>query len=350
MGYDIEMAMGDWLQSISRSEIDEYLSRLELRRQGSIFRLMDRLNKRMLGIYVPEDFAESASTDDAIARRTNRREELIRRIVTEQDCTFVETFSWDVHPLEVILKSEAILQTVLKTTREAAIDTQHPPTPQNADGGRNSDAQITEQSLSIDMENCTKEVNANGRSDGETTANGQEPQPEEMLRLLSTNGTEIQVPRDVGTLLAELILQVRSLQDRLTNQQRQAASSTRRDARPEQNVHFEDTFYAADEPEAWDERRRSCPPARPRDQAGFRDGNTAWEEGDRWRPARSTSWQHQTTQSTLANLSRSSLYHSRDVGEVVRKWQIRFSGAKSQSIEVFLARLEDCRVLANLTE
>ena len=35
---------------------------------------------------------------------------------------------------------------------------------------------------------------------------------------------------------------------------------------------------------------------------------------------------------------------------MVRKWQIRFSGAKSQSIDVFLARLEDFRVLANLTE
>ena len=65
---------------------------------------------------MPEDFAESASTDDAIARRTKLREELIRRIVTEQDGTFVETFSWDIHPMEVILKSESILQTVLKTT------------------------------------------------------------------------------------------------------------------------------------------------------------------------------------------------------------------------------------------
>ena len=42
--------------------------------------------------------------------------------------------------------------------------------------------------------------------------------------------------------------------------------------------------------------------------------------------------------------------HSRDIGQVVRKWQIRFSGAKSQSIDVFLARLEDCRVLAKLSE
>ena len=135
--------MEGWLQSISRSEIDEYLSRPELRRQGSIFRLMDRLKKWVLGIYVPEDFAESASMDDIIARRTKLREELIRRIVTEQDGTFVETFSWDIHPLEVILKSEAILQTVLNTMREVASNTQHPPTLQNADGGRNSDARVT---------------------------------------------------------------------------------------------------------------------------------------------------------------------------------------------------------------
>ena len=189
--------MEDWLQSISRSEIDEYLSRLELRRQGSIFRLMNRLNKLVLGIYVPKDFAELASTDDAIARRTKLRDELIRMIVTEQDGTFLETFRWDVHPSEVILKCEAILQDVLKTTREAAIDTQHPPTPQNVDGGRNSDARVTELSVSIDMENCTEEVNANGRSDRETTADGQELQPEEMLHLLSTNGTELQVLRDV---------------------------------------------------------------------------------------------------------------------------------------------------------
>ena len=44
------------------------------------------------------------------------------------------------------------------------------------------------------------------------------------------------------------------------------------------------------------------------------------------------------------------MFHSRDIGQIVRKWQIRFSGAKSQSIDVFLARLEDCRVLANLSE
>ena len=49
-------------------------------------------------------------------------------------------------------------------------------------------------------------------------------------------------------------------------------------------------------------------------------------------------------------LSRSGLYHSRDIGQIVHKWQICFSGAKSQNIDVFLAWLEDCRILANLSE
>ena len=67
-------------------------------------------------------------------------------------------------------------------------------------------------------------------------------------------------------------------------------------------------------------------------------------------PERISSWPNYTATGMSANLSRSGLYHSRDIGQIVRKWKIRFSGAKSQGIDVFLVRLEDCRVLANLTE
>ena len=42
--------------------------------------------------------------------------------------------------------------------------------------------------------------------------------------------------------------------------------------------------------------------------------------------------------------------HTRDVGQIVRKWQVRFSGQKGESIDTFLVRVEDCRALANLTE
>ena len=126
MSYDIEKAVEDWVLSLSRSEVDRYLSRMKLRRQSSLFQLCDRLNKWVLGIYVPQNFQEPADRDEAIARRTALREELLRRIVTEEDGTFVQTSGWDVHPLEVVVKSEAILEILRKTTAEAASTPQHP--------------------------------------------------------------------------------------------------------------------------------------------------------------------------------------------------------------------------------
>ena len=80
-----------------------------------------------------------------------------------------------------------------------------------------------------------------------------------MVRLLSHDGTEFQVPKEVGTLLAELITRVRSMEEQLAHNQRLAASSTRMaDNRPGQNVHFEDTFSIPDERDVW--TRHSLPP------------------------------------------------------------------------------------------
>ena len=133
-------------------------------------------------------------------------------------------------------------------------------------------------------------------------------------------GTEFQVPKEVGTLLTELIARVRSMEERLTDHKRQAASSTRMaDNRSGQNVHFEDTFSIPDECEVW--AKPSLPPqsAGPAEQAGL---NPAWVGGDRQNPARSSSWPNYTAPGMSANLSRSGLYHSRDIGQILRKWQI----------------------------
>ena len=51
MSYDVEEALQDWVLSLLRSEIDSYLSRMELKRQGTLFRLLDRLSKWVLDIY-----------------------------------------------------------------------------------------------------------------------------------------------------------------------------------------------------------------------------------------------------------------------------------------------------------
>ena len=106
--------------------MDNYLSQMELKRQDTQFRLCDRLSKWVLGIYVPQDFQDPTSQDEAIARRKTSREELLRRIVTEEDGTFVRTTNWEIHPLEVVLTSEAILEILRKTTAEAALPPQHP--------------------------------------------------------------------------------------------------------------------------------------------------------------------------------------------------------------------------------
>ena len=77
----------------------------------------------MLGIYAPQDFQVSARPDDAIARRKRLREDLLRRLITEEDGTFIQTSKWDVHSLEVVLASEQILEILQKTTAEAALGT-----------------------------------------------------------------------------------------------------------------------------------------------------------------------------------------------------------------------------------
>ena len=109
MSYNVEEAVEDWVLSLSRSEMDNYLSQMEVKRQGTLFCLSDRLSKWVLGIYVPQDFQYPTSQDEAIARRKTCREELLHRIVKEEDGTFVRTTNW-INPLEVILTSEAILE------------------------------------------------------------------------------------------------------------------------------------------------------------------------------------------------------------------------------------------------
>ena len=80
----------------------------------------------MLGIYVPQDFQDPTSLDETIVWRKTLKEELLRRIITEEDGTFVRTTNWNIHPLEVVLKSEAILKILRKTTAEAVFPPQHP--------------------------------------------------------------------------------------------------------------------------------------------------------------------------------------------------------------------------------
>ena len=354
MSYNIQEAVEDWVLSLSQCDVDTYLSQLELKRQGTMFRNLDKLSKWVLGIYAPQDFQESVRPDDAIARRKRLREDLLSRLVTEEDGTFVQTSRWDVHPLEAVLGSDEIAQILLRTTSEAALEAnpaQHTHATANEEGTRDDDTQRHQrQQQQAQDANQRQEEDRRSSTDDEQQDENRENLPPEMLRLLAADGSEFRVPREVGSLLAELIAKVRSLEDMVLSQQRRAASSTRiAEPRSGQNVQFESTYTVRGD-ETWPDLPPTPPPARNAGQADLRGVNPAWVGGERRSSARVPSWPNHTTPGETGNFSRSSMFHSRDIGQVVRKWQIRFSGAKSQSIDVFLARLEDCRVLANLSE
>ena len=75
MSNDVKEADQDWVLSLSRSEMDSYQSRIELKRQGTLFRLCGRLSKLVFGIYVPKDFQVPASPEETIVRLKTVREE-----------------------------------------------------------------------------------------------------------------------------------------------------------------------------------------------------------------------------------------------------------------------------------
>ena len=235
---------------------------------------------------MPEEFQNPASPDEVIAWRKTLREELLRRI-KEEDGTFLNTTSWDVHPLEVVLKSETILEILTKTTAEAASSPQHPQHSESSEHELIGDDDDIEQLQETHQLDEKLEVQETWHT-GDSTKDNQREGTRDMLRLLLHDGTEFQVPKEVGTLLAELIARGRSMEEQLAHHQRQAASSTRMaDNRPGQKGHFEDAFSIPDEREVWTGPSLLPQPARPGEQAGLREVNPAWVGGDSHNPARS---------------------------------------------------------------
>ena len=294
-----------------------------------MFAKLDRLSKWVLGTYAPQDYGT---------------------IVSEDDGTFVETSNWDIHPLDVVFRSEQILKILTRTTTYAASltwQTQHPDATVNLENTQNNES-FTHQRPDSPAENAaTSEENRRSSFTQDPDNDERQPHAGGTIDLLAADGSEFSGPREFGALLAELIVKVKSLEELVLDQQRHAASSTHIvEGRTSQNVHFADTYSIHGE-DNWMGLPPTPSPARRNGQAGLSGVNSALVGCDRRSSTRGSSWPNS---STPGNFSRSSMFHLRDIGQIVRKWQIRFSGAKSQSIDVFLARLEDCRVLTNLSE
>ena len=251
-----------------------------------------------------------------------------------------------------MLKSEQILNIIARTTTDAALltqQTQHPDATANLENAQNNGVSA-HQRQSTPAEDAAN-AHDNGRSNFTQDSDSEERQSHAggTMHLLAADGSEFCVPRKIGALLTELIVKLRSLEELVLDQQRHAASNRHiAECRTGQNVHFADAYTIHRDDDSM--CLPSTPPRARRDgQAGLLGVNIALVGGDRRSSARGSSWPNCSTPET-GNVSRSSMFHLRDIGQIVSKWQIQFSGAKSQSIDVFLARLEDCRVLANLSE
>ena len=257
---------------MSLLEINNCLSQLELQRQGSLFAKLDRITKWLLGTYAPQDFVEPEGPGDVIARRKTLRDEFLRQTLSEDDGSFVKATNWSVHPLDVILRSEQILHILQRTTASAAPNsqnTQHQDTTAADENARNDDdsTQTTPQRVDADATNTHED--SGSTSGQQEDSDEQQPQPGRMIRLLAEDGSEFCVPRQVGALLAELIVKVRSLEELVLDQQRHAASSTHiADSRPGQNVHFANTYTIHGHDE-WLGLQPTPPPAQRNGQAGL---------------------------------------------------------------------------------
>ena len=189
----------------------------------------------------------------------------------EDDGTFIQTANWDVHPLDVVLKSEQIFNIITRQTTDAALltqQTQNPDATANLENAQNSgvSTHLRQNTPADDAANA----HDNGRSNFRQDSDSEERQSHAggMMRLLAANGLEFCVPREIGALLAELIVKVRSLEELVLDQQRHAASSTHiAEGRTGQNVHIADT-YTIHGGEDWLGLPPIPPPARRDGQAG----------------------------------------------------------------------------------
>ena len=130
-----------------------------------MFAKLDRLCKWVLGTYVPQEFVEPKGPGDAIARRKSLRDSLLRKTLSEDIDTFVQMANRDIHPLDVVLKSEQILNIITRMRTDAALltrQTQHSDATANLENAQNNGVS-THQQQDIPAEGAAN-AHDNGRS------------------------------------------------------------------------------------------------------------------------------------------------------------------------------------------
>ena len=298
---------------------------LDLRQGNRQLQNLNRLSKWLLGEYDPSDFEESENPANTAEERTMARERFLKEVIKDDDGAYAQATTRE-HPLAIVLADV--------TTHQRLLDTTAPFLESLADDNGEQDRQRF----------------PTPHQDGETQVGSDEhrPQDQPSLRTLGVGDSQFTVPHDLGKLLTELIVRVTNLEQSVAGSNKAASSTRIADNRASQmpNVHFGETF-TADGDRRWSNDTLSPQPPRVNPRVNQPAVDRRWVGGAH--AQRDSSWLNAGNQSTCDSRWRS-MGHTRDVGQIVRKWQVRFSGQKGESIDTFLARVEDCRALANLTE
>ena len=347
-------AIENWCTCLSLEEIDKYLTAMKMKTSGARFEKLNRASKWLLGDYSADDFIETDTDVDEHSEwveRANLRQTFVDRICNgEIETPWVQgSEENEPHPLESVREDDAVKIKLEQTRLEIA-------------------SRVAEKS-SLEQDDANdNDENAAG---GETLANiHANSSPQTAQQHITTQETpNIAIPAELSMLLTQLTQKVTQLAENQSilhnaldnlsqNVHHAPAYSTRLEQTQSghRQVGFQDTFTYR-YPEQQNNTMHTPPMPRqqfnrPQQTPHNRLVGGAWEGGGL--PNQTNSGGLRGNSNALdASTPRPNTpnrNNQRDVGNIARKWGLKFTGEKGQSIDVFLNRVEECRDLAKISE
>lgn len=356
MTQETENAVYQWIQCLKKEELDQACDELELATQGSDFKKASRLHEWLLGNYTATDFVQSTESDDEElkTRREQLRKSFIDRTLYERSGSTI--YDPDVdndlpHPLSLVQSDETVQQRMIKLT-----------------GHRTSIGEANRLDLALNRDDHSLDRDI-GTSEDES--NEILPQVQLIHKLLTEYSSTMRTMEEsnagvrstIKELQNEIAILKRSLNANVTHSNTpytsQPVTSTRLDnaartsptaaedissVHQENRVNFQDTFschrYNSSSPIQTDRSTREIQLERQ-----LRAQQQEIEELKRIIQSseviRESSINH-----TQAH-GRQSRY---DIGNIVRRWNVSYSGTDGKSIEDFLTRVSECQRLAGLSD
>ena len=350
----------DWVLALSRQELEEFARLLELRTDGSRLIQADRLRNWMLGNYVSADFVSNVEVSDIVnkANRIQARDAWIKslRDSSANNSELNQSLITDIG--RIIEEDPAVQQSLARTLQDSPGQQNGESRSQFTDSGleenrsgRNINA-IQHYVDNVEVYVNNDEVVSQHDSHGDGTSQYSDDEKDrrsEFTRLQEAYKENSKLTLSFAEAMKTIVDEMREMRSQLDalNKNNQQMSSTRID-NGRRSVHIQDTYtlHSADtminstiDTAQESERQRNLTLAQnPR-------VNVTGNPANRNRFETSTGYPNTLHQNTTWN------GNTRDLGAVVRKWKVRFTGSDDHmSIDHFLAKIEDCRITANLTE